>query len=54
MHLFLENINFSFVPSQKIIVESFSKIKSRIEGYEVNGKLNFLYCGKLYKENSRI
>ena len=54
MHLFLENINFSFVPSQKIIVESFSKIKSRIEGYEVNGKLNFLYCGKLYKEEPNI
>ncbi len=54
MHLFLENINFSFVPSQKIIVESFSKIKSRIDGYEVNGKLNFLYCGKLYKEEPNI
>ena len=54
MHLFLENINFSFVPSQKIIVESFSKIKSRIDGYEVNGELNFLYCGKLYKEEPNI
>ena len=52
LHLFLDNVNFSFMPSQKIVVESISTLKTKIDG---NNDGSFLYCGKTYyKSNDTV
>ena len=45
LHLFLDNSNYSFIPSQKIIVTSSDNLLTRIE--EVDKY--FIYCGKKYE-----